>query len=420
MRSLALIAILVLAYFTANYMLAAVIDIMWREGVIPGTEETWRAYGGLLRTVPMIAGIILTVPFGMLADKLGRVRVLLLVGVLMGISLLLISASPNYYILLAGFSIFGIAMMGSHPAIMGLIADITREARRGLGYAIYYMSTVIGYPLGLAIGITLYWRIGYSALGALTLLLALIIYAVLSKAPGKGAVPEGKKAYRARAALRSALVASSIILVIMALFWGMPWGAVTTYAVDYLVSAWGISKGSATIILTVSSLSIILGHLLGGILGDRGVKRGDYLARVKVSLIGVAIGTVVMLVFVLYPYPYGNENIGELIKPIALAGFGMLFTTFAYPNLTSVLSEVVREEHRSTVFSVYNVTNNIGWGLGPFIYGILIPIYRGSLGIDEISAMRYSITTVVAMWVITLGLWLALYRTYPKDRVAKG
>jgi predicted MFS family arabinose efflux permease len=67
----------------------------------------------------------------------------------------------------------------------------------------------------------------------------------------------------------------------------MPWGAVTRYAVNFMEDAWGLSKATASLILTLASISIIIGHIAGGALADRRVRAGDPLGRVKVSIIGV-------------------------------------------------------------------------------------------------------------------------------------
>ena len=111
------LALLVLSYFAGDYMLAAVINPMHQEGIIPGGAETWRTYAGLLKTIPGIIGIILNVVWGVLADKLGRPRLIFIIGISMGLSLALVSFSMNYFYLLLVLTIFGIAKVGSIPVI---------------------------------------------------------------------------------------------------------------------------------------------------------------------------------------------------------------------------------------------------------------------------------------------------------------
>jgi len=132
-----------------------------------------------------------------------------------------------------------------------------------------------------------------------------------------------------------------------------------------------------------------------------------------------------MLSFVLYPYPFGREELAVLLPPAILALAGMMFTTLAYPNISSVLSEVTRPEYRSTVFAVFNILNNLGWGLGPTLYGLLKDYYYTSLspGLAHqeaiATASKYSITTIVLLWLIPLVIWILLLKLYLKSRIVE-
>jgi predicted MFS family arabinose efflux permease len=183
--------------------------------------------------------------------------------------------------------------------------------------------------------------------------------------------------------------------------------------------AWGLSKATASLILTLASISIIIGHITGGALADRRVRAGDQLGRVKVSIIGVGVGLAVMLSFVLYPYPYGVETFTALLPPALLALAGMLFTTLAYPNISSVLSEVVEREYRATVFSVFNVLNTLGWGVGPTLYGWLKESLVEHWGLGIPDASRYSIANVILAWLIPLAIWVSMLKIYPRSRVVE-
>jgi len=130
-----------------------------------------------------------------------------------------------------------------------------------------------------------------------------------------------------------------------------------------------------------------------------------------------------MLSFVLYPYPFGREELAILLPPAILALAGMMFTTLAYPNISSVLSEVTKQEYRATVFAVFNILNNLGWGLGPTLYGLLKDHYytvlSPSLSHQEAIAVasKYSITTIVLLWLIPLVIWIIMLKLYPKSRI---
>ncbi|MCI4462436.1 MAG: MFS transporter [Thermogladius sp.] len=422
MRHLILLALLVLTYFTVNYMYAAVIKSIWLEGLVPGKAYEYEAVAGLyLVTIPSIIAIALSVPFGILADRFGRVRLIILSGLLMGAGSIIVGLAAGFPELILGFTLFAIGMQGIYPPLMGSIADTTPESRRGLGYAAYYASSVIGYPLGLAAGLTLAWRTGYTLLGLLTIALTAIVSVSLSRIYKsiKHVAVTGGGGFNLRAAGRVVSKPAVIALLVLIFFWGMPWGAVTRYAVNFMEDAWGLSKATASLILTLASISIIIGHITGGALADRRVRAGDQLGRVKVSIIGVGVGLAVMLSFVLYPYPYGVEAPTALLPPALLALAGMLFTTLAYPNISSVLSEVVEREYRATVFSVFNILNTLGWGVGPTLYGWLKESLVEHWGLGIPDASRYSIATVLLAWLIPLAIWVSMLKIYPKSRVVE-
>ncbi len=419
---LGLLGLLVLFYFAGFYMLAAILDVLHEEGLIPGTEETWRVYAGLLRTIPQVIGIAISFIWGILADRYGRRRILLLLGVLMGIGLLGTGVSTNYYQLLGFMTLFGVAMTGISPVIYAFVADVVPSEKRGMGYAVYYASSVLGMAVGLIIaGILLGWRIAYMATGVLVLVLVTPLF-IASRGVTIGYAEKavvGK--YRLSQVLTHLKTPSVLLILLLIIPWTIPWGMLSLFAVDYLQTRWGISKASASLVVSLSVLSIAIGHVLGGVLSDRRVKKGDLKARPKISIIGIIIGYVAMVSMLSYPYPYGDESFINLLPPALLAIAGMMFTTFAYPNISSVLSDVVKPEYRGTIFAIYNVLNTSGWALGPFIYPLIVQ-YLMSTGMSERDSLLVSAISIVSLWLICIFIWLVLMKTYPRDKekVLKG
>jgi len=117
----------------------------------------------------------------------------------------------------------------------------------------------------------------------------------------------------------------------------------------------------------------------------------------------------------IYPYPYGDTSISALFLPALLAVGGMMFTTFAYPNINSVLSDVIIPEHRGTIFAFYSVLNNLGWTLGPTVYTLLFSTFANTMG--QIQAMTSAAVLIVSLWLIALLCWIGIYRSYPKEKL---
>ena len=414
--ALAILVILVLLYFAGNYLLTPTIRSMRAEGLIPGSESEWRVLGSLLKTIPTAVGLALMVLWAVLADKIGRRGLILGLALAMAGSLVLVSTARNYDQLLAYFTIFGVGLVGISPIVYAFVADIMPSHRRGAGYAAYYAASVVGMIVGLAIGAALSWRLAYLATGVAIALAALPLYAA-SRGIEIGhaeRVEVGKFSFRK--VVESLKCRTLAIMLAQQILWTIPWGMLALWSVDYIMTRWGLPKVLASLVLIVATASIAVGHVVGGLLSDRLVRKGDVLGRVKISVLGICVGYAAMVAMLAYPYPYGSTSASSLLPPMLLAAAGMMFTTFAYPNISSVISDVVKPEVRSTVFSFYNFINSGGWALGPLIYGALVDALM-SWGLDERTALLYSAVGIVSLWIGCIVAWLAVGKTYPRDRI---
>ncbi len=411
------LGLMVLFYFAGFYMIAAILDILHKEGLIPGTEADWRVYAGLLRTIPQVIGLGLSFLWGVLADKMGRRKVLFVLGILMALGLLGVSLSINYIQLMISFTVFSIAMIGVSPVIYAFIADVVPSEKRGAGYAVYYAASVFGMAVGLVMaGIFLEWRLAYLSTAILVFLFATPLF-IVSRGITIGYVEKKEVGeYGLKKALSATIKPTALLILVHIIPWTMPWGMLSLFAVDYIQTRWGVSKESATLIVSLAVLSIAIGHIVGGMISDKLVKKGDPLARPKVSIAGISIGYLTMLAMLAYPYPYGVETMATLLPPALLAISGMMFTTFAYPNISSVLSDVIEPEYRGTVFSIYNVLNTAGWAIGPFVYPVIVK-YLVDLGVPTNNALMNAAIAIVSLWLVCIVFWIIIAKTYPRDKI---
>lgn len=416
---LASLSLLVLSYFMGYYMLNPIMRTLHEEGLIPGaSEEEWRFYGGLLATVLQGVGLVLSFAWGVLADKYGRRPVLLLLGAAMGLGMLLVSTARTYQQLMAYFLLFGVGYVGVGPAVYAFISDAVPREARGRGYALYYVSSVLAMILSVVVaGVFLPWRVAYMAAGIAVLAMTAVLFlASRGITIGFSEATRASGEYRFREALPSLKKRTVALMLLMIVPWTIPWGMLSVWSIDYIQSKWGVPRETASLIIALATASIALGHIVGGSLSDRMVKKGDVRGRTKISALGVAVGYLAMLTFILYPYPYGATGLSELVLPALMAVFGMMFTTFAYPNINAILSEVVVPEQRGTVFAVYGILNNLGWTLGPTFY----PWLMGTLFRSQSTAasMTQAAAATVSLWLLALVMWFLVHKSYPKDRIA--
>ncbi len=415
---IASLSLLVLSYFMGYYMLNPIMRTLHEEGLIPGaTEEEWRYYGGLIATVLQGVGLVLSFAWGVLADKYGRRHVMFLLAFIMGAGMILVSTATSYAQLLSFFLLFGVGYVGIGPAIYAFISDAVPPESRGKGYASYYVSSVLAMIVAvITAGVLLPWRTAYMISGALVLVTATILY-LSSRGITVGFSEVGReiRAYKFREALPSLKKKTVLLVLLMIVPWTIPWGMLSVWSIDYIQTKWGVAKGTASLVIALATLSIAIGHIIGGSLSDRLVKRGDLGGRTKVSILGVALGYTAMLSMILYPFPRGDTSFTALMLPASLAVFGMMFTTFAYPNINTILSEVVVPEHRGTVFAVYSILNNLGWTLGPTFYPWLMrTLFKTG---DIVASMTLAASATVSLWLLALLLWVLIHKFYPGDKI---
>ena len=94
-------------------------------------------------------------PSGILSDRFGSQRLIILCLLGMGISFLLLSFATNIVILAAAIVIWGIAASIYHPAGLSLISTAVKE--RGTGFALHGMAGNIGIALGPFIAVVFIW-----------------------------------------------------------------------------------------------------------------------------------------------------------------------------------------------------------------------------------------------------------------------
>jgi MFS family permease len=80
-------------------------------------------------------------------------------------------------------------------------------------------------------------------------------------------------------------------------------------------------------------------------------------------------------------------------------------------NVKAILMNVNRPEHRGSVFAVFNITDNLGQGFGPFIGGVLVGIFFPPF-IGYLFMMNFSIF----WWILCGVIFLFVALTIVADR----
>ncbi len=131
-----------------------------------------------------------------------------------------------------------------------------------------------------------------------------------------------------------------------------------SFVIPTLIATWGISKGDAGLIGTVTLLTSALGGWLAGIMSDR-------IGRVKtlqITILWFAFFTVLCGV---------AQNFGQLLLARGLMGFGMGGEWTAGAIL---IGEVIRAKDRGKAVGMVQAGWAIGWGASALLYALMFSL----------------------------------------------
>lgn len=379
---------------------------------------------GLVSSAFVATSALITILWGFLSDIYTRKK-LLLVGVLVGeVPCFLTAFVTSYWQLLLLRIFTGIGIGSIIPIAYTLIADLFEEAKRGRGYSYIEASFGVGTLFGMILaGIIADWRPPFIYVSVPNWFLAPLFYVVFDE-PKRGAgesalrkLYEAGLEYRYRlswdAVKKSFKTKTNILIFAQGMIGTVPWGVLLYWLVSFFMVTRGMSKDTATMVLLVLGITSILGSLLGGILGDIAEKRKRG-GRAILTGLAIFIGMIASIYLLLYPLP-SELGLWDWVFIVLYSLALIQFVSYAGPNVRAIISQVNLPEDRGTVFGVFNIMDNIGKAIGPFLGGVLIE-YLKSIGYSEPSAYQWALIIACLTWIPCALVWLWIYKQYPVDR----
>jgi MFS family permease len=295
---------------------------------------------GLLVTVTSLIAAAASLPFGVLADRVTRTRILGGAIVLWGAAMIWSATAPTFGQLLVARLFLGAVTAAAGPIVASLVGDWFAAAERGRIYSYILSGELVGAAIGFSVtgGIaTLSWRAAFVILALPAFVLAWLIFQLREPARGgtspllvPGAAPpmpnssedEGEQTTDAQRiarerglepdrelvlkedprkmglikASRYVLSIRTNIAIILASAGGYFFlSGVQTFGVEFVTKQYGIAQALSTLVLLVVGAAGVLGVLAGGALGDYLLHRGYLNGRILVSAIA-ATGAVVLFI----------------------------------------------------------------------------------------------------------------------------
>lgn len=388
-------------------------------GALPAIQDHFGfgdTLGGAIPTASAIAGVILLLPAGRLADRGRRPSIIGLVVLSWAACSLLSGVATTFAVFFASRILLGAAGQLYNPPASSLLADYypgsSRAKAYGLERAGYYMGLPVGVALGGALASALGWRSVFFIVAVPGVLVALIAFALRDPVRGlgdridrlRGSVDAGEAAEpvsltssmmaEAREVLRirslRAIIAglSLLYLGLGGLFYWLPTLLEREEGLDYDAAA-GLAGG-------VAGVGIIIGIIAGSRIGDRG--HGLKSAwRLRTGVGFLVLGAVALTGVVLLP------GVPLRLTMIALACAGFMG---AIPNLTAASADVVPAWRRGVGFAVLQFATTLGGAVGPLLIG---------LASDAVGSLTIAMMALLPPMFITLLVLRRAARWYDED-----
>ncbi len=351
---------------------------------------------GLINSSFLFMAGLLSFPFGILSDRLGR-KSFILSGALISASssfLLYFCNSPMHMIWTYLF--FGVGLAAFNPTMMSYVADISPASRLGRSYGWYTMALYGGMTLGPAAGGFIGHALGYRGVflisGAFIFLMSwLVVFFIPSSGTKPIRAPE-RKASDVFREVRSNIPLLGCWLATLGSCFG--YGTFMTFIPLY-ANRLGMNAGDIGLVFAAQALANALSRMPFGYLSDRIAKRGHLI------LFG-------FLVFALAMAGFARSHSMSMLllcSSIVGVGLGILFT-----SLGALVSEVVPRTLRGLAMGGYNTCIYLGMMLSSLVTGLVIREKGFESG--------FYFTAVIA--VMSAGLFYLSIRKYPAKSEEEG
>ncbi len=346
---------------------------------------------GLLSTATLVFSAVGGVAAGVLADRIGRVRTLMITVIAYAVFTALCGLAPNYETLLVFRALQGLGFGGEWAAGAILVAEYAVAKHRGRAVAIVQSAWAVGWGLAVLAYTIIFnffdpdvaWRVLFLT-GALPALLVFYVRRNLTDAPAF----EEHRAEAARGSLKaifaSDLRRTTFFAALLATGCQGGYYTLATWVPTFLKTERGLSVVGTGGYLCFLIGGAFAGYLTGGHLTDRWGRKRTF------QLFAVLSGALIILYTQLPP---------EANRYVLFLGFPLGFTSSAiFSGFGSFLSELYPGRARG---AGQGFTYNLGRAIGAF-FPTVIGFLAVSYGVG--GAMAFGALAYGLAFVATFGL----------------
>jgi sugar phosphate permease len=314
--------------------------------------------------------VISSIPLGLLADRVNRRNLLGAVLFVWSALTATCGLAQSFPILAISRCAVGAAEAGAGPASMSLIGDYFPPHRRAFALNMFWMSVPVGMSLCLILGgyvsANYGWRDAFFVAGALGL--AVLILFVTVKEPSRGAMDSIEIQPRQLSTLSAAWASVRRQPAVLNVLIGMILMSIVNSGVAiwlpvFLVRVKGLPLAQAGLYAGLAAgICGLIGTPLVGIIGDATTKR---FGLPRLPLVSAANGICVVSGAALLALG------GPTASWIGMGLFYTFFISYAGPSYGFVVTKTSPHIRAVTLAALQTGTNLVGWGVGPFIVGMV-------------------------------------------------
>jgi benzoate transport len=334
---------------------------------------------GSLATVTLIGAVVGGIVFGVVADRVGRVRVLTYSVIFFAVFTALTAISTGYTELAVFRFLAGVGIGGEYGIGMTLAAEAWPAAKRaratslvGLGWqAGVLLAALVSAPVLAHWG----WR-GLFLLGAFPAVVAVVFRSRLHEPPQ---FTRHRAARSGRAVVSSfkLLVADarttrvSIAILVLTSVQNFGYYGIMTWLPTYLTTHWGYSLAKSGAWTAVTVLGMAIGILLFGELADRFGRRRTFWGFQVAAVVSVLVYSQLATPWALL---VGGAVMGAFVNGM-IGGYGVLVAEL-YPTAVRATAQNV----------LFNIGRAVG-GLAPVVVGLVAARYGFGVAIAMLSGI---------------------------------
>ncbi len=346
-----------------------------------------QAQSASLVTATLIGAVLGGIGFGMLSDRLGRVRILTWTIVVFAVFTGLCAFAQGYWDLLIYRTLAGVGLGGEFGIGMALVAEAWPASKRarassyvGLGWQTGVLVAAIATPLLLPV---IGWR-GMFALGVFPAVAAYFIRASLHEpevfvAKSKDHPKESALLLLVKDGETAKLSLGMIILCSVQNF---GYYGVMIWLPNYLSTRFGFALTQSALWTCVTLAGMALGIFMFGNIADRIGRRPAFFSY----MLGAAV---MVLIYSRLTDPY------QLLVVGAIMGF---FVNGMLGGYGALISELFPTAARATAQNVlFNIGRGVG-GFGPVVVGAIAAAYSFETAIALLATLY--VLDILAMWLL--------------------